>query len=129
MAFEKLNSFFGINDEETTSEQYEQTETLPENDKVVSMNTEVRNTGASKISIFQPRVYSDAKTVAKQLLSNKAVVVNFNNINEDQAKRVVDFLTGTVFAIDGEIKRVGEKIFLCTPPKFEIDGSIPDLTE
>jgi cell division inhibitor SepF len=37
---------------------------------------------------------------------------------------VIDFLTGTVFAIKGEIQRVGDKIFLCTPAKFEIEGSI-----
>ncbi|WP_125762648.1 cell division protein SepF [Companilactobacillus hulinensis] len=134
MAFEKLGNFFGINDEDSYDEQ-SSTEQQPAadysgNEKVVSMNSanEARP-GNSKIAIYQPRVYSDAKLVAKQLLNNKAVIVNFNNINDEQAKRIVDFLTGSIYALNGEIKRVGDKIFLCTPPKFEIDGSIPELNE
>lgn len=137
MAFEKLGSFFGINDDEDfeekkTDDVASQPKTdYSNNEKVVSMSTasEARSKANSKIAIYQPRVYSDAKVIAKQLLNNKAVIVNFNNVNDDQSKRIVDFLTGTIFALNGEIKRVGEKIFLCTPPKFEIDGSIPDINE
>lgn len=137
MAFEKLGSFFGINDDEDFDEspatpKAEQPKTnYSNNEKVVSMSTasEARTKANSKIAIYQPRVYSDAKVIAKQLLNNKAVIVNFNNVNDEQSKRIVDFLTGTIFALNGEIKRVGEKIFLCTPPKFEIDGSIPDINE
>ncbi|GEO77869.1 cell division protein sepF [Companilactobacillus mindensis DSM 14500] len=137
MAFEKLGSFFGINDEDDFEETKPVTNTkqpksdYSNNEKVVSMSTasEARTKGNSKIAIYQPRIYSDAKVIAKQLLNNKAVIVNFNNVNDEQSKRIVDFLTGTIFALNGEIKRVGEKIFLCTPPKFEIDGSIPDINE
>ncbi len=136
MAFEKLGSFFGINDEDDFDEKKpEATEPKQENyannEKVVSMSTasEARTKANSKIAIYQPRVYSDAKVIAKQLLNNKAVIVNFTNVNDQQSKRIVDFLTGAIYAINGEIKRVGDKIFLCTPPKFEIDGSIPDINE
>lgn len=135
MAFEKLGSFFGINDEDDFDEKKPETEPKQENyannEKVVSMSTasEARTKANSKIAIYQPRVYSDAKVIAKQLLNNKAVIVNFTNVNDQQSKRIVDFLTGSIYAINGEIKRVGDKIFLCTPPKFEIDGSIPDINE
>ncbi|WP_125712663.1 cell division protein SepF [Companilactobacillus kedongensis] len=130
MAFEKFSNFFGINDEEDENQPVQQKADYSNNEKVVSMNsTTDSRTTSSKIAIYQPRVYADAKVVAKQLLNNKAVIVNFNNINDDSAKRIVDFLTGSIFALNGEIKRVGDKIFLCTPPKFEIDGSIPDINE
>ncbi|WP_125567713.1 cell division protein SepF [Companilactobacillus insicii] len=133
MAFEKLGNFFGINDEDSYDEQdnvEQPTADYSGNEKVVSMNAASEpRTASSKIAIYQPRVYSDAKVVAKQLLNNKAVIVNFNNINDEQSKRIVDFLTGSIYALNGEIKRVGDKIFLCTPPKFEIDGSIPELNE
>lgn len=130
MAFEKFSNFFGINDEDDENQPAQEAD-YSNNEKVVSMNstTDSRTTNSSKIAIYQPRVYADAKVVAKQLLNNKAVIVNFNNINDDSAKRIVDFLTGSIFALNGEIKRVGDKIFLCTPPKFEIDGSIPDINE
>lgn len=136
MAFEKLGNFFGLgSDDEYDSQQptdNTQNETVDytDNQKVVSIGSgSTPKSASSKIAIFQPRVYTDAKTVSKQILNNKAVIVNFNNINDEQAKRIVDFLTGTVFALNGEIKRVGDKIFLCTPPKFQIDGSIPDIGE
>lgn len=137
MAFEKLGNFFGISGEEdydTQTQQPSQSNNdsvdYSDNEKVVSIDSGSTTKGpSSKIAIYQPRVYADAKVVAKQLLNNKAVIVNFNNISDDQAKRIVDFLTGTVFALNGEIKRVGDKIFLCTPPKFQIDGSIPDIGE
>ncbi|AKP66415.1 cell division protein SepF [Companilactobacillus ginsenosidimutans] len=136
MAFEKLGNFFGISDDENydAGKQVDQTNNesvdYSNNEKVVSIDSgNNAKTGSSKIAIYQPRVYADAKVVAKQILNNKAVIVNFNNINDEQAKRIVDFLTGTVFALNGEIKRVGDKIFLCTPPKFQIDGSIPDIGE
>ena len=135
MAFEKLGSFFGINDEDDFEEKKPEAEPKQENyannEKVVSMSTasEARTKANSKIAIYQPRVYSDAKVIAKQLLNNKAVIVNFTNVNDQQSKRIVDFLTGAIYAINGEIKRVGDKILLCRPPKFEIDGSIPDINE
>ncbi len=69
------------------------------------------------------------KKVGKSLLENKAVIVNFTRIEATQATRIVDFLTGAVFAINGEIQRVGDQIFLCTPPNYEIDGNLSDIVD
>ena len=65
------------------------------------------------------------------MLNGEAVLVNFQSVEEDQARRIVDFLTGTVYAQDGDIKRVGDEIFLCTPCDVEIDGqdSLPTETD
>ncbi|WP_179395270.1 cell division protein SepF [Lacticaseibacillus absianus] len=90
--------------------------------KVVSMSEPTNKT--AKIVVYEPRIYSDAKEIGNHLLNNKAVVVNFDRIDPDSATRIVDFLTGTVFAINGEIKRIGEMIFLVTPANFQIDGSL-----
>ncbi|WP_125707950.1 cell division protein SepF [Companilactobacillus zhongbaensis] len=137
MAFsQKIGTFFGLGEDEnydasqkTNQPTEEESVDYSDNQKVVSIESGSTKSASNKIAIFQPRVYADAKDVAKQLLNNKAVIVNFNSIKDDQAKRIVDFLTGTVYALNGEIKRVGDKIFLCTPPKFQIDGSIPDIGE
>ena len=72
---------------------------------------------------------SPTKTVAKERTASrtatqpKATLVNFHLVEEKQARRIVDFLTGTVYALDGDIKRVGDEIFLCTPTGMEIDSS------
>ncbi|MFD1671141.1 cell division protein SepF [Agrilactobacillus yilanensis] len=146
MGFEKISRFFGMSDEDfnedinnepaqqqapvqesTARERSEMRQKAPvENTNVVSMN-QVKNNQTSKIVLFEPRVYSDAKEVGTHLLNGRAVIVNFTRIDEKQAKRIIDFLTGTIFAIKGEIQRVGDCIFLCTPSKFEIDGNISDI--
>ena len=100
--------------------------------KVVSMHNsnkpnrpqEMRSSGNPvKISIIEPRVYSEAMNIAKHIIANEAVLVNFHLIEETQARRIVDFLTGTVYALDGDIQRVGDEIFLCTPVNIEIDSA------
>ncbi|WP_261805741.1 cell division protein SepF [Lapidilactobacillus luobeiensis] len=144
MAFEKLSRFFGITDDDDYANEGDYDETdyekkmeqaVPDfkpsgvpagrNAKVVPMNQAGRNLDR-KIVIFEPRIYADAKEIATNLLENQAVIVNFSQLEDSQARRIVDFLTGTVFAMKGEIQRVGEQIFLCTPPKFEIEGAITD---
>lgn len=84
---------------------------------------------ANKIMVFEPRAYSEATTIAKHILSGKSVLVNFHLMEEPQARRVVDFLTGTVYAEDGDIKRVSSEMFLCTPPTVEIEGTTKSLEE
>lgn len=83
----------------------------------------------SKIALFEPKVFSDARAIASQVLGGEAVVVNFTAIDDAQAKRILDFLGGTTYAINGEIERIGEKIFLVTPNTFEISGSLTDNLE
>lgn len=96
--------------------------------KVVAMKNP-ENPYQSKIVVFEPRVYSEVQEIADLLLSNQSVILNFTRIEEDQAKRIVDFLTGTIYAISGDIQRVGEEIFLCTPKNVEIDGVISDVMQ
>lgn len=75
-----------------------------------------------KISILEPRTYNEIQGIAKRLLNNEAVLINFHKVEEDQARRIVDFLTGTVYAQDGDITRVGDEIFLCTPKEVAVEG-------
>ncbi|WP_243289955.1 cell division protein SepF [Bacillus sp. FJAT-47783] len=82
---------------------------------------------SSKVILCEPRAYSEAQEIADHLKSRRSVVVNLQRINRDQAKRIVDFLSGTVYAIGGDIQRVGVDIFLCTPENVDVSGSISDF--
>ncbi len=95
------------------------------NNKQTATATSITN----KIMIIQPRVYSEAMNIAKHVMSGESVLVNFHLIEEHQARRIVDFLTGTVYAEDGDIKRVADEIFLCTPKGIEIDGTAQSLVD
>lgn len=79
---------------------------------------------SSKVILSEPRVFAEAQEIADHLKNRKAVIVNLQRIQHDQAKRIIDFLSGTVYAIGGEIQQLGQKIFLCTPDNVEVDGSI-----
>ncbi|MBT2687954.1 cell division protein SepF [Bacillus sp. ISL-47] len=82
---------------------------------------------SSKVVLVEPRMYAEAQDIADQLKNRRAVVVNLQRIDKDQAKRIVDFLSGTVYAIGGDIQKVGTDIFLCTPDNVEVSGSISQL--
>lgn len=55
--------------------------------------------------------------------------MNLQRIQHDQAKRIVDFLSGTVYALGGDIQRIGADIFLCTPENVDVSGTISELIE
>ena len=136
----KFKSFFALDEEveyvETakeektteiplkTAQKQNQQQTGPQN--VVSLQSVQKS---SKVVLFEPRAYSEAQEIADHLKSRKAVVVNLQRIAHDQAKRIVDFLSGTVYAIGGDIQRVGSNIFLCTPDNVDVSGSITGILQ
>ncbi len=82
----------------------------------------------SKMMLLEPRAYSESQQIADYLKKRNAVVVNLKRVTPDQAKRIVDFLYGTIYAIDGDIQKLGGGIFLCTPNNVVVDGKISDET-
>lgn len=100
---------------------------------VVTMNqsagTGYSNYENSKMCLFEPRVFSDTQDIADELKNRRATLVNLQRIDKVSAKRIIDFLSGTVYAIGGDIQRVGADIFLCTPDNVEVAGSITDHIE
>lgn len=88
----------------------------------LSLVTSRQQTGnLTRIRVVQPRMYSEVKDIADIVLSKQSVILNFKRMENDQAKKVIDFMMGTVYAIDGDLQRIGDSIFLCTPHGIEID--------
>ena len=84
------------------------------------------NNGGSKMILLEPRAYSESQQIVDHLKNRNTVVVNLKRVTSDQAKRSVDFLSGTIYAIGGDIQKIGGGIFLCTPNNVNIQGSISD---
>ena len=80
----------------------------------------------SKMMLLEPRAYSESQQIADYLKNRSAVVVNLKRVTPDQAKRIVDFLYGTIYAIGGELQKLGGGIFLCTPNNVNVEGNISD---
>ena len=79
--------------------------------------------------LLEPRAYSESQQIADFLKSRNTVVVNLKRVTSDQAKRIVDFLSGTIYAIGGDLQKIGGGIFLCTPNNVKIQGKITDERE
>ncbi|MBN2983392.1 MULTISPECIES: cell division protein SepF [Cohnella] len=80
-----------------------------------------------RVVLTEPRTYDEAQEIADQLKSRRTVVVNLQRVRRDHAVRIVDFLSGTVYALGGQISKLGPNIFLCTPDSVEISGTISEL--
>ena len=84
----------------------------------------------SHLVLFEPRAYSETQEIAIYLKQKRAAVVNLHRLQKEQSKRVIDFLSGVIFAIEGDIQQIGPKIFLCTPKNIGVSGNITmDPTE
>lgn len=80
----------------------------------------------SKMMLLEPRAYSEGQQIVDYLKSRSAVVVNLKRVTPDQARRIIDFLSGSIYAIGGNMQKLGGGIFLCTPRNVNVEGNISD---
>jgi cell division inhibitor SepF len=83
----------------------------------------------NKMILLEPRAYSESQAIADHLKSRNSVVVNLKRVTSDQAKRIIDFLSGCIYAIGGTMQKIGVGIYLCTPKNVNVQGKISDETE
>ncbi len=123
MALDKLKNLFGGEEEVTET---------PAEEEYYSTSRESyqddNGAAGSKMILLEPRAYSESQQIADYLKSRNAVVVNLKRVTPDQAKRIVDFLSGTLYAIGGDLQKLGGGIFLCTPNNVNVEGKISDET-
>jgi len=83
----------------------------------------------SKMILVEPRAYSESQTIADHLKKRNCVVVNLKRVTSDQAKRIIDFLTGTIYAIGGDMQKLGGGIYLCTPKNVSVQGKMTEADD
>lgn len=101
-------------------------EDLEDDEEEVEEGNKVPTTGSGKMILLEPRAYSESQQIADHLKKRNTVVVNMKRVTPDQAKRIVDFLSGTVYALGGDLQKIGGGIFLCTPKDVDVEGAITD---
>ncbi len=116
MAFNKLFEKFSGNSNDDDEMEYEDSE------NALNKLGKKDNT----MILLEPRAYSESQQIADYLKGNSSVVVNLRRVTPDQAKRIVDFLSGTIYAIGGDLQKLGGGIFLCTPNTVNVEGKISD---
>ncbi|OWZ84144.1 cell division protein SepF [Natranaerobius trueperi] len=140
--FEKMLVFLGLA-EETEEEIIEEEETEPVREtsernkkkKVARKNKDnqvvplhkASNQHNIKVFLLAPKKYDEAQMVGKYLKNGFPVIVNLENLEVETAKQLIDFVSGTVFALDGNLHKIGQNIFLFSPPNIEIEGEISSI--
>lgn len=116
MAF-KLKEIFTGEEDENELNDYEIKETAKK-----STSKDIKN----KTILVEPRAFSEAQQIADYLKTNNQVVVNFKRVTSDVSKRIMDFLNGIIYAIEGTMQKLGPGIVICAPKGFEIEGNISE---
>ncbi|SFJ91069.1 cell division protein SepF [Thermoflavimicrobium dichotomicum] len=126
----RIKGFFGVNEDDEHYEEEEEVDmethhTPPPKGKsnIVSLHTQKN----IRLVLFEPRAYEETQEIADNLKSHRPVVVNLQRVRRDQALRIVDFLSGTVYALGGQIQKLGPHIFICTPANVDIQGTITEM--
>jgi len=83
----------------------------------------------NKMILVEPRAYSESQQIADYLKNRNSVVVNLKRVTSDQAKRIIDFLTGCIYAIGGDLQKLGNGIYLCTPNNVSVQGKMSENEE
>lgn len=133
----KFLNMIGLREEDEQPEQphaahdeHEEVETNPfEQRKVKGTVVSIHSQKNVRVVLTEPRTYDDTQEIADHLRNRRPVIVNLQRVRPDQAMRIVDFLSGTVYALNGNISKIGPNIFLCSPDSVEIQGNIKDMAD
>lgn len=94
------------------------------NSKVVPMRSAVRGL---EVCIVKPTSFEDSQQVCDILLNGRACVVNLEGFDPDEAQRIMDFISGCIFAINGKLHRISKYIFIFAPDNVDISGDYLDF--
>ena len=94
------------------------------NNKIVNMPQTQMQGQAIKMVISQPTTFEQSDEICSFLKEKKSVIVNLEYVNKDVARRIVDFISGGVYALDGYIQKVSNSIFLVAPSNYEITNDM-----
>lgn len=127
----KMMDFFGFEEEKDETvenleqEEYQEEQLLPARrgrGQVVSLHAQRQ----VRVVVAEPRVYDDVQTLADHLKNRRPVIVNLEKADPEMGRRVIDFLSGAIYALNGSLQKVGSGIFLCVPSNMDITSEIRD---
>lgn len=140
----KLKVFLGVIEDFDEDEQFEKPHRQVEEDVVRLRRERTKNkseetrvqskpalvglsggqTGQSKMYIVEPRAFEDVKSYVVHLKSKKSLILRLHLVDKGEAQRIVDFMSGTTHALEGNMRKLGETIFCFTPPSVVIEGDL-----
>jgi FtsZ-interacting cell division protein YlmF len=140
--FKKTLSFFGLADEEEIEMETETGNILPDRKnmgeikkrnieygtpkrtsrKKVSLINSVREGRKAKVFIAEPKEFDEIQGIADNFKNDIPIIVNLQQVDQDISKRIIDFCSGLTYALEGDIKKVADRVFLITPSNIEVNS-------
>lgn len=95
--------------------------------KVTAMKQPKRGVSGMEVCVIKPTTVEDAREITETLLTNRTVVLNLEGLDVDVAQRIIDFTSGSCFAIQGNLQKISHYIFIITPASVDISGDFQDI--
>lgn len=97
--------------------------------KVTPMRPSKRQGTGMEVCVIKPTSVEDAREITETLLLNRTVVLNVEGLDVDIAQRIIDFTSGSCFAISGNLQKISNYIFIITPPNVDISGDFATIMD
>ena len=81
-------------------------------------------TASTNIVLFEPRHFDEAEEIDFHIKSKRACCINLHRMPSEYRQRIIDFLSGVVYGVDGSIKKIGDNVILCSPKNLQVGGDI-----
>ncbi len=132
---QRVMNFLGLGEEE----EYEDEDTVEEMPTMAEPEPAYGRKGGTVVNLHtqkqvrviltEPGNYEETQMIADHLKAHRSVVVNLHLVSFDVAEKIVDFLSGCVYAIGGSMQKLGHLVFLCTPDNVDVQGAISEYLE
>ena len=86
-----------------------------------------RKSGKQEVVLFRPSAFNDCTKAADDLRDRKAIIVNLENVDKALSRRVVDFLTGCAYALDGKVNKIAQSTYLFCPHNMDVVGDLENI--
>lgn len=117
---DKFWNWLGVQSEEIKEEIYE----LPDNTQDVKKNianvVSIHTNKTMKVVVCEPEKFEEVQALADHLRNRKQLIINFENTPKEISQRIIDFISGTTYSLDGDSQQIGPHIFIFTPSNVEI---------
>ena len=144
--FRKTLAFFGLADEEEIEVEEEKAplrerseftkESAPSPErpssrkpprKKVSLISSARDSKKNRVFVAEPREFEEIQVIADNFKNDIPVIVNLQKVEQDVSKRIIDFCSGLTYALEGDIRKVADRVFLIIPSNIEVNTKENDL--
>lgn len=115
----RAKRFIGLDEEAGENNETEQLDL----GTILRGKREVKGEGMSEIIYCEPKIYEDSLNISTSLRSGSPSIVNLKHLDPAEGTRLIDFVCGTTYAIDGHMMKIGESIFLFTPGSIAISSA------